>query len=150
MLIIEAKVSRIPTSQGESFTLLYFKLASIPDKGVSSIAEKLPDIQSLKSESESIKSKDEADQSQIPEPPQPPPHEQTPASEPEPKEEPMADGNLIKISDSAGYRKYFKMLKVGIPCPAVKIKMNSEGFDSKLLDNPDLLIEKTPEDDEAQ
>lgn len=68
------------------------------------------------------------------------------------KEEPMetSGGNVIKISESAAYKKYFKMLKVGIPAPAVKIKMKSEGFDANLLDNPDLLIERTSEDDEVQ
>lgn len=61
------------------------------------------------------------------------------------------NANMTKISESALYRKYFKMLRVGIPLPAVKIKMNSEGLDPNLLDNPDLLIEKTPEDaDEEQ
>lgn len=58
------------------------------------------------------------------------------------------DSNLIRIADSATYKKYFKMLKFGIALPAVKQKMMSEGFDSDLLDNPDLMIEKTPEDDE--
>lgn len=60
------------------------------------------------------------------------------------------NGNLIKISESSHYRKYFKMLRVGIPPPAVKIKMNSEGLDPNLLDNPELLIEKTPEDTEEE
>lgn len=73
-----------------------------------------------------------------------------------PKDEPPVaaleetSGNLIKISESALYKKYFKMIKFGIPMPAVKQKMISEGFDGSLLDNPDLLIERTPQDDEEQ
>lgn len=55
--------------------------------------------------------------------------------------------NLIKISDSSTYKKYFKMLKVGIPNPAVKQKMASEGLDPNLLDNSELMIEKCPEDE---
>jgi Subunit CCDC53 of WASH complex len=42
------------------------------------------------------------------------------------------------------------MLKVGIPPAAVKQKMSSEGLDADFLDNPDLLIEKSPEDYEEQ
>lgn len=66
---------------------------------------------------------------------------------PEPVE---VNDNLIKICDSALYRKFFKMLKFGIPVAAVKQKMSSEELDSNLLDNPDLIIDKTPEDYEEQ
>lgn len=57
---------------------------------------------------------------------------------------------MIKICESGIYRKYFKMLKVGIPLPAVKQKMSSEGLDASLLENPELLIEKSDEDNEEQ
>lgn len=63
--------------------------------------------------------------------------------QPEPE---AVNENLIKISESAVYRKYFKMLKVGIPPPAVKQKMMGEGLDADLLDNSELMIEKSPED----
>lgn len=33
------------------------------------------------------------------------------------------------------YGKYFRMLKAGIPAPAVKAKMTQEGYDPELLDN---------------
>lgn len=66
-----------------------------------------------------------------------------------PQQEPVNE-NLIKISESAIYRKYFKMLKVGIPTPAVKQKMSSEGLVASLLDNSELMIEKTEEDFEEQ
>ena len=35
------------------------------------------------------------------------------------------------------YQKFFKMLKMGLPRPAVEIKMKAEGFDPKILDHPD-------------
>jgi hypothetical protein len=57
--------------------------------------------------------------------------------------------NMIKISESAEYKVYFKMLKFGVNSQAVKNKMKSEGFDGQLLDNPDLMIEKTPADYET-
>ncbi|CAO1428248.1 unnamed protein product [Diamesa hyperborea] len=53
--------------------------------------------------------------------------------------------NLIRICDDSLYKKYFKMLKVGVPLPAVKVKMGAEGLDGSLLDNPDLMIEPNPE-----
>ena len=83
-------------------------------------------------------------------------HEQKEDPQPqEPPEVPQPDSadlspNQIKISESAIYRKYFKMLKFGIPPAAVKQKMSSEGLDADFLDNQDLMIEKTPEDDEEQ
>lgn len=58
--------------------------------------------------------------------------------------------NQIKISESAVYRKFFKMLKFGIQLLAVQQKMSSEGLDCKLLDNPDLIVVKTPEDYEEE
>ena len=65
-------------------------------------------------------------------------------------EQETTNDNLIKISESSGFKKYFKMLKFGIPPQAVKLKMKSEGVDSNVLDNPDLMIEKSPEDDEEE
>lgn len=75
--------------------------------------------------------------------------EQLPETASQPAPEPAND-NQIKISESAVYKKFFKMLKFGIQLLAVQQKMSSEGLDCKLLDNPDLLIDKTPEDYEEE
>lgn len=56
------------------------------------------------------------------------------------------NSNLIKISESFHFKKFFKMTKFGVPAQAVKMKMISEGLDGDKLDNPDLMIEKVPED----
>ena len=40
------------------------------------------------------------------------------------------------------------MLKFGVPVHAVKLKMLSEGLDGEKLDDPDLMVEKCPEDDQ--
>lgn len=37
------------------------------------------------------------------------------------------------VSDNPELQKYYKMLKVGVPLPAVKIKMSAEGLDPDLL-----------------
>lgn len=40
----------------------------------------------------------------------------------------------VKACDDARYRKYFKMLQFGVPPPAVKMKMQNEGFDPNVLE----------------
>ncbi|KAL2641400.1 hypothetical protein R1flu_008987 [Riccia fluitans] len=39
----------------------------------------------------------------------------------------------LKVRDDPQYAKFFRMLQVGVPLPAVKIQMNIEGFDSSAL-----------------
>lgn len=120
-----------------------FKLSSVPAED-GSLMKNLPEIKNLE--------KSEPPKPDIPLPADNKSNEEVKIPEPPPVEQKTEEtnGNLIKISESSLYRKYFKMLKVGIPAPAVKIKMNSEGLDPNLLDNPDLLIEKTPEDAEEE
>ncbi|XP_048769445.2 WASH complex subunit 3-like [Ostrea edulis] len=55
-------------------------------------------------------------------PPPPPPEEETPSN---------------PVSKDPRYAKFFKMLQVGVPAPAVKNKMKAEGLDDSLLDTPD-------------
>ncbi|KAL5010148.1 hypothetical protein ScPMuIL_012453 [Solemya velum] len=59
--------------------------------------------------------------SQAPPPPLPP--------EPEPAHNP--------VSKDPSYIRFFKMLQVGVPPPAIKIKMAAEGLIPDLLDTPD-------------
>lgn len=67
-------------------------------------------------------------------------------SDVEPQEqEPPPNENMIKISESATYKKYFMMLKVGIPLMAVKQKLHSEGLECD-LENPNLMINKEEEE----
>lgn len=40
----------------------------------------------------------------------------------------------IKITEDVRYKKYFKMMQMGVPAAAVKIKMQIEGFDGDLLE----------------
>jgi hypothetical protein len=49
---------------------------------------------------------------------------------------------LSPPKDDPDYVKYFKMIKMGVPIPVVKMKMDSEGFDSSYLeyDNPFQLL----------
>lgn len=43
----------------------------------------------------------------------------------------------IKASDDPTYKRFFKMSQVGVPIAAIKQKMEIEGLDSNILDNPD-------------
>lgn len=55
-----------------------------------------------------------------------------------PKEEAgAAEGEKVPIGEHPKYAKFFKMLKVGLPPPAVKNKMQQEGLDPAMLDKPD-------------
>ncbi|XP_022293437.2 WASH complex subunit 3-like [Crassostrea virginica] len=64
----------------------------------------------------------------------PPPPSQEEAPPPPPPEE-EAPSN--PVSKDPRYARFFKMLQVGVPEPAVKNKMRAEGLDPSLLDNPD-------------
>jgi hypothetical protein len=57
-------------------------------------------------------------------------------------------GPKVKASEHPKYSKYFKMIQVGLPIDAVKMKMKSEGMDPTILDkNPDDMI---PVDDKKK
>ena len=44
----------------------------------------------------------------------------------------------MKVKDDPRFSKYFKMEKMGVPRPAVAIKLQQEtGFDASILENPD-------------
>eukprot|EP00753_Platysulcus_tardus_P020631 PLAT8300.1.p1 GENE.PLAT8300.1~~PLAT8300.1.p1 ORF type:complete len:269 (+),score=101.52 PLAT8300.1:28-807(+) len=44
------------------------------------------------------------------------------------------DSGLLKVKDDPMYKRYFKMLEMGVPPPAVRIKMGLEGVDESVLD----------------
>lgn len=140
LTIVEAKVSG--AEQRFELTFLrndFFKLASVPTDipiEEKTISQNLPEVEALKQVEQVSK--------ELPVSPLPVPSEVVAKEEPK-APEPTND-NLIKISESNVYSRYFKMLKYGINVQAVKLKMQSEDYDPSLLDNPDLMIEKTAED----
>ncbi|XP_034101116.1 WASH complex subunit 3 [Drosophila sulfurigaster albostrigata] len=46
----------------------------------------------------------------------------------------------VRACEDVRYKKFFKMLHVGVPAPAVKQKMLSEGLQPQMLDNPDEIL----------
>lgn len=64
----------------------------------------------------------------------------TTTSQPAAVSEPMAaqaTPNGVPYSRDPRYAKYFKMVNMGVPPGAVKLKMSAEGVDDKILDKPD-------------
>ena len=52
----------------------------------------------------------------------------------EKQEDKKPDVNVIRIKDDPRFSTFFKMLAVGVPEPAVKLKMNAAGLDPSLLE----------------
>ncbi|KAH8281474.1 hypothetical protein KR054_000837, partial [Drosophila jambulina] len=67
-----------------------------------------------------------------------PDSENTPMSDP--VDEAPAEPVGVRACEDVRYRKFFKMLHVGVPAPAVKQKMQSEGLEPRLLDTPDMIL----------
>ncbi|CAM6102018.1 unnamed protein product [Calypogeia fissa] len=49
----------------------------------------------------------------------------------------LDEPELLKARDDPKYTRFFRMLQVGVPLPAVKIQMSLEGLDGSVLDVPD-------------
>ncbi|KAH8409474.1 hypothetical protein KR222_006342 [Zaprionus bogoriensis] len=47
---------------------------------------------------------------------------------------PVVEPAGVRVAEDARYRKFFKMLQVGVPAPAVRQKMKSEGLQPQLLE----------------
>ncbi|XP_012523623.1 WASH complex subunit 3 [Monomorium pharaonis] len=58
-------------------------------------------------------------------------------SEIKPKDE---EKEVQSAAKDPRYEKYFKMLHFGVPKQAVKLKMEQEGLDSSILDNPQQIV----------
>uniref|UniRef100_A0A1L8DCF2 Putative wash complex subunit ccdc53 protein isoform x1 n=1 Tax=Nyssomyia neivai TaxID=330878 RepID=A0A1L8DCF2_9DIPT len=61
----------------------------------------------------------------------------------------------VRACEDIRYRKFFKMVQFGVPPPAVKQKMNAEGLNPEILDDPNKILpdgveyrEPTESDDE--
>ena len=69
----------------------------------------------------------------------PPVAEATPQTEPEP--EPVQPAG-VKVKDHPNYKRFVKMLDLGVPLQAVKNKMTSEApdLDADMMDDPNQII----------
>uniref|UniRef100_A0A0A1XAI0 WASH complex subunit CCDC53 homolog n=1 Tax=Zeugodacus cucurbitae TaxID=28588 RepID=A0A0A1XAI0_ZEUCU len=46
----------------------------------------------------------------------------------------------VRACEDVRFKKFFKMVQFGVPAGAVKIKMQAEGVEPSVLDNPNLLL----------
>ncbi|RLN58591.1 hypothetical protein BBJ29_005488 [Phytophthora kernoviae] len=53
---------------------------------------------------------------------------------------PMVKG--VPVKDHEKFAKFFKLMKMGMPMPHIKLKVASEGLDGDLLDTPDKLVDE--------
>lgn len=118
MNILEAKLSSIPGLENVTVPTTDSSVASQSPAGTSQSSAAAPAAAAQESETSTPKS----------EPTTPGTTATTPsASSEKPK---------VTVSQDPKYAKYFKMLSVGVPEPAVKLKMQQEGLDPNLLNNP--------------
>ncbi|KAL3883476.1 hypothetical protein ACJMK2_029735 [Sinanodonta woodiana] len=83
-------------------------------------------------------------------PPPPPPASPVPTQIEKPAQE-KVETPQNPVSKDPRYMRFFKMLQVGVPETAVKLKMSAEGLDPNLLNNPDApapAADETKDDDE--
>ena len=52
----------------------------------------------------------------------------------------LTSSPLVKVSDHAQYRSYFKLMQMGCPREGVISKMLAKGLDATLIDTPDILL----------
>ncbi|EZA51112.1 hypothetical protein DMN91_003301 [Ooceraea biroi] len=69
------------------------------------------------------------------------------SNEVEPKDE---ENGTQSVAKDPRYEKYFKMMHFGVPKQAVKLKMEQEGLDSSILDNPQQVPTPQSENNENQ
>jgi len=131
--ILEAKLSSIPGLENVSAPAIDQSTAKINEFTTTTKTESLPPSEPLSLQ------------------PNPVVAEETKGSkETEIKEAKVEEPKLITVARDPQYAKYFKLVNMGVPIPALSQKMISEGLDPELLKNPDAPIpnkSKTQNDD---
>jgi hypothetical protein len=54
---------------------------------------------------------------------------------------------VLLIKDDPLYARFFRMLRMGVPDPAVRLKMQQEGLDAAMLDTPEAPSPNQPQDE---
>ncbi|KAH8352244.1 hypothetical protein KR084_002943 [Drosophila pseudotakahashii] len=70
----------------------------------------------------------------IPAPAEEPKDSELPPTESQPEPEDLPELVGVRACEDLRYRKFFKMVTVGVPAPAVKQKMQSEGLEPRILE----------------
>ncbi|XP_014470294.1 PREDICTED: WASH complex subunit CCDC53 homolog [Dinoponera quadriceps] len=106
-----------------SLEILESRLSSIPglEQEYRKESDNVNENNTSKSEEVEVRKVDEPDSNEI-----------------EPKDEGEKDEHAA--SKDPRYEKYFKMIHFGVPKQAVKLKMEQEGLDASVLDNPQQVV----------
>ncbi|XP_005191088.2 WASH complex subunit 3 [Musca domestica] len=121
---IERKLQKVEAA----LTILEAKLASIPD---------VENKEKVISDSNNEKTAVSSEQTNNDDSKKTESTSETKADE-EPTETSIPQG--IPAAEHSVYKKFFKMLQVGVPLPAVQLKMQSEGLDPSILSNPQQIL----------
>ncbi|XP_012283817.1 WASH complex subunit 3 [Orussus abietinus] len=115
--ILESQLSSIPGLQNESQSSMHLSNPTNLDEKIEQETEATKQIVS--------NNVDETDKNEPIEPP---------------LEEKSEDIKMQPVCEDPLYKKYFKFISIGVPKPAVKLKMQQDGLDPSLLDTPKLLV----------
>ncbi|ERL85509.1 WASH complex subunit 3 [Dendroctonus ponderosae] len=118
LLILESQLSSIPGFNGEQSPSNANESPKVPQSETLALPELVDKPVSVDSVQENVTVNNEANQAQ---------------------QEPVGQTG-VKASEDPRFAKFFKMLKVGVQAPAVKLQMKAEGVDPAVLDNPDAVI----------
>ncbi|KAJ4447009.1 WASH complex subunit 3 [Periplaneta americana] len=50
---------------------------------------------------------------------------------------------MTTVAQDPQYARFFRMIQVGVPAQAVRLKMQTEGLDPSIIDNPDMTVPKS-------
>ncbi|XP_045583575.2 WASH complex subunit 3 [Procambarus clarkii] len=126
-----------------TLAILEAKLNSVP--GLESVVAPAPDSTPTAATSDSaVTANTDATSSQSAAEPGVPPSIETPAAisaaadvkDKDEGDEIIPASTATPVSQDPRYVQYFRMLRMGVPEPAIRMKMSSEGVDPSLLDDP--------------
>ena len=62
------------------------------------------------------------------------------AADEAPADDEPADDGMICIKDHPDYASFFRLQKLGVPEPQIRMKMSAEGADPDMIEDPDRLV----------
>ncbi|KAK7076866.1 protein transport [Halocaridina rubra] len=139
-----------------SLSILEAKLNSVPDlEGVVASNAKTTESSEIGSSTSASNSQQAGSDTQNTASVSAAPNTNGASSETDGQEKVQPDGDMAKavtttpVSKDPRFAQYFKMLAVGVPEPAIKMKMSSEGLDPSILDDPNAPAPPVADDDNA-
>ena len=144
-------VSRRLSDVELALALFEAKLNSVPDNA----AIKAPEEKRIDAEEKRIEAEEKRIEASDAAPPReeeimsvarppPPPREE---EEEEVSEAEEVNKTTIPVREHPSYAPFFRLQRLGVPEPQIQLKMQAEGVDPELLQDPEKLIERPPPSD---